>query len=144
MPDVNGLPQLDRGAVVTVGTFDGVHRGHRDILRRVAEQGERLGLPSLLVTFAPHPLRVVNPKAAPPLLVGNDYHPVMAESSHLISGGADEKLVTLAVNGHIKVNPPGPGNPSDEGTHFVRAQLEIKEHSTPAPEAQPYLMALRK
>lgn len=83
-------------------------------------------------------------KAAPPLLVGNDYHPVMAESSHPISGGADEKLVTLAVNGHIKVNPPGPGNPSDEGTHVVRAQLEIKEHSTPAPEAQPYLMALRK
>ena len=72
MPDVNGLPQLDRGAVVTVGTFDGVHRGHQDIVRRVVEQGERLGLPSLLVTFAPHPLRVVNPKAAPPLLTPGD------------------------------------------------------------------------
>jgi riboflavin kinase/FMN adenylyltransferase len=56
------------GAVVTVGTFDGVHLGHRDLLTRVAHRAVERSLPSLLVTFDPHPLEVVNPPAAPLLL----------------------------------------------------------------------------
>jgi riboflavin kinase/FMN adenylyltransferase len=66
-----GLPRgqaADRGTVVTVGTFDGVHRGHADVLARLVERAEELGLPSVVVTFDPHPLDVVNPAAAPPLL----------------------------------------------------------------------------
>jgi riboflavin kinase/FMN adenylyltransferase len=62
------LPRLARGSVVTVGTFDGVHRGHRDLLDRVVTRAADHGLPSLLVTFEPHPLEVVNPSAVPPLL----------------------------------------------------------------------------
>lgn len=62
------LPRLSLGAVITVGTFDGVHVGHRDLLSRVASRAESRSLPSLLVTFEPHPLEVVNPSAAPPLL----------------------------------------------------------------------------
>jgi len=62
------FPRLSLGSVVTVGTFDGVHLGHRDLLSRVRERAAELGLPSLLVTFDPHPLEVLNPEAAPPLL----------------------------------------------------------------------------
>jgi riboflavin kinase/FMN adenylyltransferase len=62
------LPRLSLGAVITVGTFDGVHIGHRDLLARVRHRADDLRLPSLLVTFDPHPLMVVNPSAAPPLL----------------------------------------------------------------------------
>src|SRR5436305_7917600 len=62
------FPRLSSGTVVTVGTFDGVHLGHRDLLRRVTDRAAELRLPSLLVTFDPHPLEVVNPEAAPPLL----------------------------------------------------------------------------
>lgn len=62
------LPDLAGGVVATVGTFDGVHLGHRDILRRLTERASVLGLPALLVTFRPHPLDVVNPSAAPMLL----------------------------------------------------------------------------
>ena len=62
------FPRLSFGAVVTVGTFDGVHLGHRDLLARVARRAAERRLPSLLVTFDPHPLEVVNPYAAPPLL----------------------------------------------------------------------------
>jgi riboflavin kinase/FMN adenylyltransferase len=63
-----GLPEIEQGAVVTVGTFDGVHRGHALVLERTAAAARRAGMPSLAVTFDPHPLDVVNPSAAPPLL----------------------------------------------------------------------------
>ncbi len=62
-----GLP-LANGAVITVGTFDGVHRGHQDVLATLVRHAEARGLPSVVITFDPHPLEVVNPAAAPPLL----------------------------------------------------------------------------
>jgi riboflavin kinase/FMN adenylyltransferase len=57
-----------RGAVVTMGTFDGVHRGHHAVLAEVTRRARASGLTSVLVTFDPHPLAVVNPPAAPKLL----------------------------------------------------------------------------
>lgn len=57
-----------RGAVVTMGTFDGVHRGHHAVLAEVTRRASANGLTSVLVTFEPHPLAVVNPAAAPKLL----------------------------------------------------------------------------
>src|SRR4051812_29209264 len=56
------------GTVVTVGTFDGVHRGHQDVLARLVARARATGRPSLLVTFDPHPLEVLNPAVAPLLL----------------------------------------------------------------------------
>ncbi len=56
------------GTVATVGTFDGIHRGHRAVLAAIAARARERGLASLLVTFDPHPLEVVNPPAAPRLL----------------------------------------------------------------------------
>jgi len=67
-----GLPALRGGSVVTVGTFDGVHRGHVDLIARVAANARAIGLPSVVVTFQPHPLEVVNPAAAPLLLTPGD------------------------------------------------------------------------
>ena len=55
-------------AVVTVGTFDGVHLGHRAVLDEIARRAAASGSTSVLVTFEPHPLEVINPSAAPPLL----------------------------------------------------------------------------
>jgi riboflavin kinase / FMN adenylyltransferase len=56
------------GAAITVGTFDGVHRGHQDIVARLGRLAQDRRLTSIVVTFDPHPLEVVNPSAAPPLL----------------------------------------------------------------------------
>jgi riboflavin kinase / FMN adenylyltransferase len=56
------------GTVATVGTFDGIHRGHRAVLSEVVRRGRAAGRQSVLVTFDPHPLEVVNPTAAPRLL----------------------------------------------------------------------------
>ena len=77
----SGLPPDSPGTVVTVGTFDGVHRGHWDVLERIVARARALALDSVLVTFDPHPLEVVNPAAAPPLLtVGAEKLEVVAES----------------------------------------------------------------
>jgi len=77
----SGLPPDVTATVVTVGTFDGVHRGHRDVLDRLAARAKSLGLRSVMVTFDLHPLEVVNPAAAPLLLtVGEEKREVLAES----------------------------------------------------------------
>ena len=62
-----GIPG-DRGTVATVGTFDGVHLGHWTVLQEIRRRAEATGRRSLLVTFDPHPLRIVRPDHAPPLL----------------------------------------------------------------------------
>lgn len=61
----SGLPPDVVGTVATVGTFDGVHLGHQDVLRRLAARAGELGLRSVLVTFAGHPLELLRPEAAP-------------------------------------------------------------------------------
>jgi riboflavin kinase/FMN adenylyltransferase len=61
-------PGAKTGTTLTVGTFDGVHRGHWRLLEIVRETADRLGQPALLVTFDPHPLVIVRPDRAPPLL----------------------------------------------------------------------------
>lgn len=70
--DESGLPPHVKGTVITVGTFDGVHRGHRDVIERLVERSRALKVPSVLVTFEPHPLQIVNPSAAPLLLTTHD------------------------------------------------------------------------
>lgn len=96
-----GLPDNVEATVITVGTFDGMHRGHVDLLSRVVAHARERGLPSLLVTFDPHPLEVVNPSAAPPLLTlhheklevlaetGIDYLAVLPFTKTLSSYDAD-------------------------------------------------------
>jgi riboflavin kinase/FMN adenylyltransferase len=59
-------------SVVTVGMFDGVHRGHRALLDRVAAEAAARGLPAGAVTFDRHPLEVLRPEARPPLLTTLD------------------------------------------------------------------------
>jgi riboflavin kinase / FMN adenylyltransferase len=64
---------LDGGFVVTIGAYDGVHRGHRNLISRVRAEAEALGCGSAVVTFDQHPAMVVRPSSAPPLLTDLDY-----------------------------------------------------------------------
>ena len=57
-----------QSTVVTVGTFDGIHRGHQEIFRRVREIASTDGLDPVLITFHPHPRMVVTPDDVPMLL----------------------------------------------------------------------------
>lgn len=81
LDDDSSLPPNVTATALTVGTFDGVHRGHLDLIGRLVARARDLSLPSIAVTFEPHPLAVVNPAAAPPLLtVGDEKLEVLAET----------------------------------------------------------------
>jgi riboflavin kinase/FMN adenylyltransferase len=56
-------------SVVTIGNFDGVHAGHREILRRVTTVARERGLTPTVLTFDPHPARVLAPDRAPRLIM---------------------------------------------------------------------------
>ena len=60
-------PALD-DSVVSIGMFDGVHRGHRQVLARLRQQADRLGAPSVVLTFDPHPRCVLRPQQAPRMI----------------------------------------------------------------------------
>jgi riboflavin kinase/FMN adenylyltransferase len=57
--------------VATVGVFDGLHRGHQQIIARARELAAARNLPTVLVTFTPHPSEVVRPGSHPPQLITN-------------------------------------------------------------------------
>lgn len=75
---MDDLPRLvkergdDRPAVVTIGNFDGLHQGHRLILDGVLQRSLEIGGQSVLITFDPHPQKVIRPEFAPPLLMTID------------------------------------------------------------------------
>ncbi|MGW2839062.1 bifunctional riboflavin kinase/FAD synthetase [Streptomyces sp. NPDC001493] len=62
------IPEDWGRSVVTIGSYDGVHRGHQLIIGRAVERARELGVPSVVVTFDPHPSEVVRPGSHPPLL----------------------------------------------------------------------------
>jgi riboflavin kinase/FMN adenylyltransferase len=76
-------------AVVTVGNFDGVHRGHREIFRRVRSVAAELGGSSVVVTFVPHPLKVLAPERDFRLIT------TYTEKERLIGESGVDYLVTL-------------------------------------------------
>lgn len=106
-PNTASLPGRS-AAVITVGTFDGVHLGHRDLLRRVVARARERGLRSVVVTFHPHPLEVVNPTAAPLLLTVGEEKVEM-----LVDTGVD----------YVVVLPFTPTLASYSAPHFVRELL---------------------
>ena len=63
--DWTGIDEDDRGAVAAIGNFDGVHRGHRAVIRIAASEAERRKRPLGVVTFEPHPREVFAPDAPP-------------------------------------------------------------------------------
>jgi len=87
--DVSAIGPSIGPTVVTIGNFDGVHLGHRHVIRRAHEVAAELGgLPVVAVTFDPHPLRVLAPDKAPAPLTTLD-----TRLSLLAEAGVDAALV---------------------------------------------------
>jgi riboflavin kinase / FMN adenylyltransferase len=68
LTDLDHIPDLTPPVILTVGNFDGLHRGHKRILRKVISRGREEGGTSCVVTFEPHPLKVLHPERAPQLI----------------------------------------------------------------------------
>jgi riboflavin kinase / FMN adenylyltransferase len=112
-----GLADVPRDwgpSVVTVGVFDGVHRGHQRIVARALEIAAGMGLPVAVVTFDPHPAEVVRPGSHPPMLC------TLRRRVELLAGlGADAVCVLPFTLEFSRLGP-------DE---FVRAVLAERLHA---------------
>lgn len=70
--DLAALPAELRSGAVAIGNFDGVHRGHARIVERLVSHAHAVGGPAIVLTFDPHPVRILRPDAAPPPLTWTD------------------------------------------------------------------------
>ncbi len=88
MRGVHNLAEEFRGAVVTIGNFDGVHLGHQAVFLTLRELASHHDAKAVVVTFEPHPQRLLSPAAGPPRIIG-----VRGKSRWMGRHGVDGMLV---------------------------------------------------
>ena len=98
--DISTITQPFKNAVVTLGNFDGVHLGHREIFRSVVKTAKRIAGTSIVCTFEPHPLKVLAPQNAPRLI----NTPV--ERERLIEASCIDVLIILPFNQELAALSP--------------------------------------
>ncbi len=87
-------------AVVTVGTFDGVHRGHQMVLNALIEKAKQLKLHSVVVTFDQHPLQIVRPEHAPLVLT------TRGEKEQILAGYDVDRIHIIPFTKTLSEYPP--------------------------------------
>lgn len=107
---------LPYGVIATIGNYDGIHRGQQAVIERVVERARAEQVPAVVVSFEPHPVSVLRPESAPPLLTTEaQREEVMAEL------GVDVLLL-------IRFNPEFARTPArDFVTRFLHRQLALAE-----------------
>lgn len=70
---LDGIKKPPAGTVVTIGVFDGVHRGHAHIIRSVVRRAKELRAKSVVLTFYPHPHVIIHPAGIVPLLISLEH-----------------------------------------------------------------------
>lgn len=63
--DLDTISEDLKGAIVTIGNFDGVHLGHREIFRKIVREAEETHKKSIVITFDPHPQKIIHPERRP-------------------------------------------------------------------------------
>ncbi len=86
--DIEKIEKPFKNAVVTIGNFDGVHKGHQALFEKVKEEANLISGTSIAITFEPHPLKVLG-KKSPPLITRRD------QKFELISESGIEKLISI-------------------------------------------------
>ncbi len=77
----DGITSINGPHAVTIGAYDGVHRGHLSVIAQTKALAERLESKSAVVTFEPHPAHVLRPENAPALLTGLDHKLELLEAA---------------------------------------------------------------
>ena len=96
-----GVPDTQRAPVVlTIGNFDGVHRGHQAMLARLRVAGQRLGLPTAVMSFEPHPREFFRPQDAPPRLTS------LREKAELLRSEGVDHLYVCHFNATFAAQSP--------------------------------------
>jgi riboflavin kinase/FMN adenylyltransferase len=93
------LPADLRHGAVSIGNFDGVHRGHAKLIERLLAKSRELGGPAIVFTFDPHPVRLLRPEAAPPPLTWTDRKAQLLDElgvTAVIAYPTDERLLELS------------------------------------------------
>ena len=86
--------------VVTIGMYDGVHRGHQKLIGTAVDRARGVGRPSLLLTFDPHPAEVIRPGSHPAILTSMDY------KAELVAGlGVDDMCVLPFTQEFMRLSP---------------------------------------
>jgi riboflavin kinase/FMN adenylyltransferase len=99
---------ISHPSVVSIGNFDGLHLGHREILKTVVERARQLGLQSVAMTFSPHPIQFLAPERAPRLIS------TLEQKIQLMSGtGIDVLFIAQFDHAFSRLSPE----------HFVREYL---------------------
>lgn len=66
--DLNKITTRFTNSIITLGNFDGLHLGHQELIKMVINRAKETGAVSLVVTFRPHPLKILAPEKCPPLI----------------------------------------------------------------------------
>jgi riboflavin kinase/FMN adenylyltransferase len=96
---LDALPSSARGGAVSIGNFDGVHRGHVAIVRRLLERAEAVAGPAIVFTFDPHPVRILRPEQSPPPLTWTERKAELLAAhgvDWIVAYPTDEALLALS------------------------------------------------
>jgi riboflavin kinase/FMN adenylyltransferase len=96
---LEALPASARGGAVAIGNFDGVHRGHVAIVRRLLERAEAVDGRAIVFTFDPHPVRLLRPEQCPPPLTWTERKAELLAAQGvdwIIAYPTDEALLQLS------------------------------------------------
>lgn len=93
---IDALAGIERApSVVTIGNFDGVHRGHQRLIEQTVAVARRRGVRAVAVTFEPHPVKVLRPEVAPARLTD------VATRRHLLESAGIDLVVVLPFTGEL-------------------------------------------
>jgi riboflavin kinase / FMN adenylyltransferase len=93
------LPTNARGGAVAIGNFDGVHRGHVAIVKRLLERAKAVRGPAIVFTFDPHPVRLLRPEQCPPPLTWTERKAELLKANGvdwIVAYPTDEALLNLS------------------------------------------------
>ncbi len=103
MKIIKGIEKIEgpfRNPVITLGNFDGVHLGHQRIFEKVKQEAIKMGGESLVVTFEPHPMKILFPEQCPPLLT-----PFRKKMMLIEQTGVDQVLIIQFTSAFAELSP---------------------------------------